>query len=190
MELKDMAPPAPATLPGDLAAHLRLGLGFSDDGAEDALLARYLGAAMAAVETRTGQALLSRGFLLRVTGWDRGGRLVLPVGPVASIDAVRLVGPDGPVPLDHAGWVLAPGKSRQRLAGPAGSALPSVPRGQMVEIEFTAGHGAGWNDIPDTLRQAVLMLTAHYHESRHGDAGEGMPPAVMALLVPHHPVRL
>lgn len=190
MQLKEMAPPALAPVLAEVKAHLRLDLGFADDGAEDALIARYLGAAVAAVETRTGQALLTRGFLLALAGWDRRGGLVLPIGPVATIDAIRFVRAGSTIALDPAQWALGPGTSRQRLAGPLGGALPVPPAGATVEIEFAAGHGTDWESVPDGLRQAVLMLTAHYHESRQGDGGDAMPPAVTALLAPHRPARL
>jgi uncharacterized phiE125 gp8 family phage protein len=190
MLLKEAAPLALAPVLGEFAAHLRLGLGFADDGAEDALLERYLGAALVAVEARTGQALIARGFVLRTAGWDRRGQLVLPVGPVTSVDTIRFVRADGAFALDPAQWCLEPGTSRQRLTGPAGGALPAVPCGAEVELTFTAGHAADWNGVPDGLRQAVLLLAAHYHESRHGEAEGGLPPAVAALLAPHRPARL
>lgn len=191
MLLKEMAPAALAPVVAEFAAHLRLGLGFADDGAEDALLESYLRSATAAVEARTGQALVARGFVLQVGGWDTRGHLVLPVGPVAAVDIIRFVRPDGAVTLDPAQWAVEPGSARQRLTGPGGGALPVVPTGAIVELVFTAGHGAGWAAVPDDLRQAVMLLAAHYHESRHGEAtGGGMPPAVAALLAPHRPARL
>lgn len=47
--------------------HLRLGTGFGDDDVQDALAESYLRAALAAVEGRTGKALLAREFLLVLT---------------------------------------------------------------------------------------------------------------------------
>jgi uncharacterized phiE125 gp8 family phage protein len=190
MLLKEAAPVALTPVLGEFAAHLRLGLGFADDGAEDALLERYLAAAVAAVEARTGQALLARGFVLRAHGWDRRGHLVLPVGPVASVDTIRFVRADGAVALDPAQWSVEPGTTRQRLIGRSGGALPAVPSGAEVELTFTAGHGADWDGVPAGLRQAVLLLASHYHESRHGEAEDRLPPAVAALLAPHRPARL
>lgn len=191
MLLKEAAPAGPVPS-DDVAAHLRLSFGFADDGAEDALIAVYLRAAVAAVEMRTGQALLARGFVLQVTGWDRRGRLTLPVGPVAAIDAIRFVWPDRSADLAPGEWALEPGTTRQRLGGAGGGALRAVPAGAVAELEFTAGHGAGWDDVPGDLRQAVLLLAAHYYENRQGDLPErgGLPPAVEALLAPHRPVRL
>lgn len=190
MQLKEVAPPDLAPVLSEFSAHLRLGFGFADSGAENALLEQYLETAVAAIETRTAQALLTRDFVLRLTGWDRRGYLALPVGPVASIDRIRFVLSGGDVALDPGQWTLAPGTSRQLLTGPAGDALPPPPSGAMIELDFTAGHAPAWTGIPAELRQAVLMLAAHYHEGRYGDTGNGIPPSVAALLAPHQPARL
>ena len=88
MLLKEAAPGAPTAMPlTEFAAHLRLGFGFADDGAEDALLELYLRHAAAVVEARTGQALIARPSCCRSPAGTRAGISSLPVGPVAAIDA-------------------------------------------------------------------------------------------------------
>lgn len=190
MLLREVVPVDLTPVLGEFAAHLRLGFGFADDGAEDALLARYLGSAVAAIEAETGQALIAREFVLRVNGWDRQGQLVLPIGPVAEIEAIRFVRGGEEVVLEPARFALMPGRSRQRLTGPGGGPLPMVPRGAEVEIAFTAGHGESWAEIPGELAQAVLMLAAFYHEHRHGDAPSAMPQGVAALIRSYRPMRI
>src|SRR5690625_4934093 len=190
MRLREVAPADLTPVLEEVAAHLRLGFGFADDGAEDALLLRYLGAGLAAIEAETGQALLVRDFVLRVRGWDRQGKLVLPIGPVTESGAVRFVRGSEVVLVEAARWALMPGRSRQFVSGVAGGPLPLVPRGAEVEIAFTAGHGETWEDIPGELRQAVLMLAGFYYEHRHGDAPSAMPPGAMALIRPYRPMRI
>ena len=193
MLLKEAAPPAPNPVPlAEFAAHLRLGYGFTDDGSEDALLDLYLRHAIAVVEARTGQALVMRPYILQVAGWNRRGHLVLPVGPVAAIDRIRFVRAAGIVDLAPTDWTLEPGRTRQRLTGPGGGALRPVPHGALAELEFTAGHAPAWAEVPGDLRQAVLLLAAHYYENRHGELGAeaALPPAVGAILAPHRPARL
>ena len=193
MLLKEAAPAAPNPIPlTEFTAHLRLGFGFTDDGSEDALLDLYLRHAMAVVEARTGQALVAKPYLLQVAGWNRHGQLVLPVGPVAAIARIRFVRAGGTVELSPAEWALEPGRARQRVTAPGDGALRPVPHGALAELEFTAGHAPTWDGVPGDLRQAVLMLAAHYYENRHGELGEEgtLPPAVGAILAPHRPVRL
>jgi uncharacterized phiE125 gp8 family phage protein len=193
MLLKEAAPGAPNPIPlTEFAAHLRLGYGFVDDGSEDALLDLYLRHAVAVVEARTGQALVARPYVLQVARWNRHGHLVLPVGPVAAIDRIRFVRAGGSVELSAGEWALEPGRARQRLTGRGGGALRAVPHGALAELEFNAGHAADWAAVPGDLRQAVLMLAAHYHENRHGELGEeaALPSAVGAILAPHRPARI
>lgn len=56
-------------------------------------------------------------------------------------------------------------------------------RGGEAEIRFTAGFGASWGDVPSDLRQAVMMLAAHFYENRNAqpDTG-GLPFGVLVLL--------
>ncbi len=193
MLLKEAAPAAPNPIPlAEFAAHLRLGHGFVDDGSEDALLELYLRHAMAVVEARTSQALVTRPYLLQVAGWNRHGHLVLPLGPVAAIDRIRFVRAGATVELSPAEWALEPGRARQRLTAPDGGALRPVPHGALAELEFIAGHAPVWAEVPGDLRQAVLMLAAHYYENRHGELGEdaALPAAVGAILAPHRTARL
>lgn len=46
----------------EFKAHLRLGSGFGNDTVQDAVLVSFLRAAIAAVEVRTGKALIERDF--------------------------------------------------------------------------------------------------------------------------------
>lgn len=193
MLLKDTSPAAVQPVPLDeFAAHLRLGLGFEDDGSENALLELYLRNATAVLETRLGQALIQRSYLLQTGRWDRCGHGVMPVGPVISVERITLVTATTSTDLDPAAYRIASGVARQKLIGSTGGALPPIPAGGYAEVAFTAGHGTSWNAVPDDLRQAVLMLAAHYYENRHADPayGTGLPMGVAALIDMHRPVRL
>lgn len=191
MILTQSAPAAttPVSL-SEFSAHLRLANGFPDDGAEDALLQLYLDNAVAAVEARTGLALIRRGFVLRMAGWDRAGHAVLPVGPVAAIGTLRFVQGTAAIDVDPASWALEPGTARQRVTGPNGEYLPSIPDGYVAEFTFDAGFGSAATDVPGDLRQAVTLLAADFYERRFDDAGPGIPMAVRGLLVPWLPVRI
>ena len=73
-----------------------------------------------------------------------------------------------------------------------GGALPTVPTGGSVQIEMLAGYGTDWDDLPDDLAHAVLMLAAHFYEFRYdmnGSAGT-LPGGVVALISPYRRVRL
>ncbi|WP_226018165.1 hypothetical protein [Novosphingobium sp. FKTRR1] len=54
-----------------------------------------------------------------------------------------------------------------------------------VAVQFTAGMAASWEALPEALRQGVMLLAAHQHRQRDGDAKSGpdaLPPAAVAAL--------
>lgn len=170
--------------------HMRLGTGFADDGAQDALLERFLRAAMAAIEARVGKVLMQRQFLLTLEEWRDLGEQPLPVAPVQSIVSVNLVDKAGAATLVAASrYVLVKDLHRPRLNA-SGVLLPTIATDGTVEIVFQAGFGAAWSNVPADLRQAVLLLAAHYHEHR-SEAGTGILPfGLMALVERYRTVRI
>ncbi|ETD84605.1 head-tail connector protein [Rhodobacter capsulatus] len=185
------AVPGTALPVAEFRDHLRLGTGFADLGAEDAALLSYLRAAIAAIEGRTAKALISRGFRLALTAWRWGDMQTLPIAPVATVTALRLVDAAGAETPVAAGWQLVPDMARPRIEA-LGAALPAIPGGGRVEIDFTAGFGASWSALPVDLAQAVFLLAAQYYELRHDGAAEGgaMPFGVMALIERWRTVRV
>jgi uncharacterized phiE125 gp8 family phage protein len=175
--LTELAPVPAGDLPiAALRDHLRLGTGFADDSVQDGILETVLRAALAAVEGRTGRALLVRGFALEATA--SGGGVALPVGP-AMVTMVEVVAGDGSR-MDVTARVSVTGGSR-----PVVSSLPGYGT---VVIGFAAGFGA-WDSVPPDLRQAVLMLAAAWYEDRDA-AGAAFPAAVAAILAPWRVLRL
>jgi len=185
------AAPRAAVPLAEFAAHLRLGEGFGE--AEEAVLDLYLRAATAAVEGMAGLALIARRFRWTVARWRDPRRVRLPIAPVVRIDGVTVVGPDGGWTAVDAGEVrLEADAVRPRLVGARGGALPTIPVDGRAEVELTAGFGDDWNAVPEALRQAVLLLAAHYHEQRHVTVGaeDAAPFGVRALIAPFREVRL
>ncbi|QHQ34554.1 head-tail connector protein [Algicella marina] len=183
------SPPAAAYPVRALADHLRLGTGFADDGSQDALLEAYLVAAIAAVEARTGKVILERDYLWEIARWHSGDRQGLPVAPVQAVNAVSLIDFEGGETLIDAGrYRLRPDGLRPELVA---GVLPAIPHNGMVRIAFTAGYGPVWEDAPADIRQAVLLLAAHYYEYRSIDGAEReMPFGVSQLLARFQTLRL
>lgn len=174
-----------ANLPvAELRAHLRLGSGFAEDQGQDGLLAAFLRAAMAAIEARTGKILLEREFSWTLGAWRDSAAQALPVAPVSALVALTLSDRFGlATQVDMAALRLDPDALRPRLM-PMGGVLPTIPSGGQARLQFLAGYGPEWADLPRDLGQAWLMLAAHYHEYRHDTAlGSGcMPFGVSALI--------
>ena len=191
MILEELTTPTVAKLPiREFAEHLKLGSGFADDGAEDAVLELYLRSAMAAIEARIGKVLLTRRFAWRLTRWNGGRGQGLPVAPVSAINDVTLYDALGVGTVADAGaYRLEVDALRPRLEA-TGALLPVIPRDGSVVIGFEAGFGT-WAKVPADLRQAMLLLAASYYENRSGEGRvNGMPFGVMALLESHRAIRI
>jgi uncharacterized phiE125 gp8 family phage protein len=175
-----------------LRDHLRLGSGFVEDGLQDGLLSGFLRAAIAAVEARTGKALLVRDFLLSLHRWRDVTGQVLPIAPVQTVTQITLVdafGAGSVISADR--YMLVADGEAPRLA-PVGACLPSIPEHGSVELRFEAGMAAVFGDLPADMAQAVMLLAAHYYEYRDETAlGQGcMPFGVTSLIARYRPVRL
>ena len=193
MMLIEQTTVAATALPlGQFKGHLRLGTGFADDGAEDALIEALLRAAMAAVEGRTGKVLLAREFTWALTAWRDAAAQALPVAPVSGLLELKVIDRGGTATVIDAGtYRLETDTHRPRLAA-NGAQLPTIPMGGSAEVRFQAGFGAGWDAVPPDLGQAVFMLAAHYHEHRDAAAlGErAMPFGVASLIERWRTVRV
>ncbi len=190
--MEETAVPDAALPLAEFKAHLRLGTGFADDDIQDPVLEGFLRAALAAIEGRTGKALIEREFSWVLHDWQDPAGQPLPVAPVSAVlslvlrdraDEEEVIGP--------ALYRLERDAHRPVLR-PAGHGLPMVPTGGVAEIVFRAGYGAGWGDLPADLGQAVLLLAAHYYEHRSETAlREGcMPFGVASLIERYRKVRL
>lgn len=185
MMLTELAEVPTEVLPvAGLQEHLRLGSGFAMAPGQDALLVSHLRAALAMIEGRTAKALLQRRFRLQLSAWLTDDAQPLPLAPVAAVSTLVLLDAGGGQQLVPATrYRLRPDAHRPRIEG-AGGRLPAIPTDGSAVIEFDAGFGAQWADLPADLQQAVLLLAAEFYERRHHDpAGpSGLPPAVMALI--------
>ena len=181
-----ISPPAaePVTL-AELNAHLRVT--HSD---EDALITGMLVAAVRAIEARAGLALMPQQWRLTLDAVP-DETLLLPLAPVATIDAVQVNDASGtPQAVADNLYEFAPGASaRLRRAGPWPQ--PGI-RLDGVTIDFTAGYDDA-DAVPEQLKQAVKILAAYFFETREA-AGEAriyaVPQSVDVLLASFREVRL
>lgn len=193
MMLTELTTVSGAVLPVQgLKDHLRLGTGFADSGMQDGLLEGYLRSAIAAIEGRTGKALLTRQFKLTLQDWRDGSEQALPVAPVSTIVSLKLFDvANGETLVAADRYRLVPDMHRPRLSA-VGYSLPTVPTDGRIEIVFDAGFGATWSAVPADLQQAIFLLSAHYYENRYefAEAPAGLPHSVQALIERWRTVRV
>ena len=190
---------APAVEPlalADVKAHLRI-----DTSDEDTLLLSLILTSRLHVEVALGLALITQTWSCFFDRWPLAPDanpypITLPLSPVRSIDAVRVYAGDGTFvspPLTSFSADLA--SRPPRIIRSPGTQIPDPGRRMNgIEISITAGFGATAADVPAPIRQALLLLVAHWYEHRDpgeiGSADARLPGNISALLAPYVPVRL
>ena len=193
MMLIEETPIPDAALPVEaFKAHLRLGSGFGQDDVQTPVLQSFLRAAIAAIEARTGKALIERAFALSVDDWREPDAHRLPVAPVVAVTEVALIARDGSeTPVDADRYWLERDAMAPRLRA-SGSALPRIASQGTARVRFDAGYAPAFESVPVDLQQAVMLLAAHYYEYRNDTAlSEGcMPFGVSSLIERFKHIRL
>ena len=184
---------ADTTLPVDVfKAHLRMGSGFGTETLQDEVLVSFLRAAIAAVEARTGKALIRRKFSWSLSSWRDDLAQPFPIAPVHSVDSVTTISSDGAQTVVDAQMYWLDRDRQRPMLRTTSAALASIPRFGTVSITFEAGMGSDWSQVPADLQQAVFLLSAHYYEFRHEtNLSDGcMPFGVSSLIERYRPMRL
>lgn len=186
---------APATTPVSLAevkAHCRID---ADD--EDELVTALIEAATAHVERHTGLALISQGWSILRDAWPQTWFAELPIAPLQTVDAVTVYDSAGTgTVFDAAHYFLDAVSNPARLVLHGTAPWPRPGRrANGIEIAVTAGFGGAGEDVPGPIRQALLLLVAHWYEAREPVTPGGMvnaplPGTIAGLLAPYRKVRL
>lgn len=183
----------PALEPVSLAeakAHLRI-----DESAEDAYLTAAIVSARVHVEALTRRLLIEQEWRVYLDAWPRKRIVTLTPAPLISVDTVTVYDADGePVVVDPESYVADTAACPGRLIvlSPVPAAVGRAVNG--IEIDLTAGYGPSSVSVPGPLRQAIMMLVAHWYEHRgavgHDLAGEVPPHGFHALIAPYRILSL
>jgi uncharacterized phiE125 gp8 family phage protein len=192
----------PATEPVSLA-EARLHLRIADDVIEDDdLITDLITAARQQVENVTGLALIEQTWRLDLSGWREepwhcwlpsGSEAVqLPRPPLIEVTELAYDDVDGDEQelTEDTDFVVVLGGETAGLVLPAYSeSWPTVrPMPNAVRIEYSAGYGGDAGDVPQALRQAMLLLIGHWYENREAAQAGALseaPLAVESLLAPY-----
>jgi len=185
---------APAVEPvslDDAKAHLRI-----DGDGEDAIVATLVTVSRTHVERSLGRALITQGWQLVLDGWPVSPWLALPIMPVQAVGAITTyASDDAPTVFASDHYTLDAHSQPARLVLRGAQSWP-VPgrRANGIEITLTAGYGDAAEDVPAPLRQALLLLIAHWYERREpvvlDAAAADVPATVAGLIAPYRTVRL
>lgn len=175
----------PVTL-DEARAHLRV-----DETGEDALIVGLVTAARTMLEAETRRAFVSQGWQLTLDAWPQTRRIDLGLAPVVSVDELAVDG----VALDASLYDTGLRHDPPRIALKRNAALPDPDDGvEGITVSFTAGYGDA-SAVPQPLKQAILMLTAHWYENRMAGGMEGggavlLPLGAQHLVAPYRRTRL
>lgn len=179
---------APAAEPVSLAdakAHLRV-----DGTDENNLITSLIVAARQFVENHCEIALITQ--TLRLTLPAFAAAIRLPRPPVSGITQIEYVNTAGTVVTvmnnGNSLWRLSAGPMQPIVTPYFNTSWPdtaAVP--DAVKITYTAGFGAAATDVPQAIRQAMLLLIGHWYKTREaaGPVLADAPFAVTALLAPY-----
>ena len=113
-------------------------------------------------------------------------QISLPIANVLSVESVKYLDPAGTLQtISSANYYVDTYSNPARII-PVNS-WPQIHwrMPNAVQIAFTAGYGATAASVPTTIKQAILLLAAHFYENR-SDTIEGnlnnIPTGVQSLL--------
>jgi uncharacterized phiE125 gp8 family phage protein len=115
---------------------------------------------------------------------------------VQSVAAIRLYADDESLQTLPADSYVVDGVGPPaRIVRRSNAVWPTPTRvASGIEVAFVAGYGSAAADVPAPIRQAILLLVAHWHEHREpveiGAQHVPVPPMVCDLLKPYRVVRL
>ena len=155
-----------------------------DDTAEDTYITALVNAASAYLDARDGvlgEALVTQTWRYSLPMAPLGD-IVLPLGPVVSITAIKYI--------DAAGAEQTYSAANYRLADGAvelvdGASWPSVAERRVAFwVDFVAGYGAA-TDVPETIRQLCRLLIGDVFEARAAATTETFETTPAARMFLH-----
>ncbi len=163
---------------------------------EDTLISSLIAAARIHVEAYVHRVFITQTWAIYLDKWPAGQPLRLSISPVQSVSAINIYAEDNTfVTTDATNYVVDAVSNPPRILwrGPGSTPRPGRKLNG-IEIIVTAGYGAIGAQVPQPIRQAILMLIAQWFEHRQpptlDDPGDAVPPTVASMLQAYTPVRL
>lgn len=174
----------------EMRGYLRLD---SDETTEDALIARLIPAARAAVEAAARRLLRPARFRVVLAAWPRLGLAPLPLSPLVTVLRAGLIDGRGTLTEIEPGPIRIgpdPWDAPCLLFGPD---LPPLGTASAL-IEVGAGCGGEGPPVPEPLVQALRLTITDWFENRGDAGGNGaprpLPPEAAGLAAACRRMRL
>lgn len=149
---------------------------------EDSLLSGYLTAAREFCESVSWRAFVTQTLELRLRRFPRGDEaIVLPRPLFQSLESLKYLVDDELTELDVTAYVVEGVEPATIEPAPHRSWPTVTEQPGAVVATYTAGYGDAADDVPQRIRQAILLLACDFYERRELPAAEVFE-AVEALL--------
>lgn len=185
-----------------------------DTNDEDTYVDGLVSSARQLVEELTGRVLITQTWTATLDDWPSANpmhdwwngvrelpittalsadRVQIPKAPFRTVSKVELIDEDNTATeIATTVWYSGVKHGTGELMLRRGQVWPATLRDfGGIRITFTVGYGANPSDVPFALRQAVMMLVAHWYETREPSLERGgkVPFTVDALLAPYRVLR-
>jgi len=184
IKLKTDATVEPLTL-AQLKAQLRV-----DGTDENDLITAFGKAARRLCERYMNRSCVSQTWTLKMDRFPSGRCFRLPRSPLISVTHIKYQDEDdAQQTLDSSKYATdqagSETPSRVYLVEEETSWPDTLDEMNSVEVEFLTGYGTSADDVPETVKQAIRLLTGHFMENREAVAAmtvNELPFGVKVLL--------
>ena len=114
-------------------------------------------------------------------------QIFLPKAPLSSVSSIQYYNSDNVQEIfsDDDYNVLNPENQKGFIELVDGKDFPNIySRGSAITITFVSGYGSSASDVPEPIKQAVLLIIGSLYEKRE-DTVKRMPTTVEYLLEPY-----
>jgi len=160
------APAADVLSLADTKAHMRI-----EHDNDDTLLFGLINTATAYLDVTgaLGKAMINQTWAEWVS--PNPSTVTLSLGPVQSVSAVKYYDTNNALQTATLSNFYVLGTSGKTTIKPKPNVTwpTTFQRDDAIKIEYVIGYGASANDVPATVRHAMLMLVAHWYENREAE---------------------
>jgi len=154
-----------------------------DHSDEDALLSALITSATLSAESFTGRAIMSQSFRLNLDCFPE--IITLPMAPLISVTSVKYLDESGVLQtMNSADYEVDSASFPARIVPAYATSWPTHRHTiNSVRVEFVAGYGESQSDVPQTIRDAILVSVTDRFEHRGSDGA--LSSVSQLLLTPY-----
>ena len=182
------APAAEPVSASEAKAHLRV-----DTTADDTYIGTLITVARQNVESHLRRSLINQTWEVVLDAFP-AGVIRLPKPPLASVTSIKYTDDEGnESTYSSANYVVDTDTEPGRVVLKSGQTWPAVTLAAAngVRVRYVAGYGAAGSNVPQAIRQAILLVIGSLYENREdvlvaqGVSIGVLPFGVVALLAPY-----